>query len=64
MSATAIQITNEAGGVVDEEFSGAFQELARLELGECAANTKVTEVGGLATILLASGVTLTASFGT
>ena len=60
---TAIEITNEAGGLVDAVFSDAFQELAGLELGECSGRAKTSELTGLETLLLTSGAPLTASSG-
>lgn len=59
---TAVKLTNEAGGVVDNEFSEAFQLLAGLTNGTCnlgGANSGVVE--SLGTLLLASGESLTVS---
>lgn len=47
---TAVQLTNEAGGVVDAQFSDAFQELAGLKLGECGGRLETAIVEGLGTI--------------
>jgi len=58
----AVKLTNEAGGIVDNEFGDPFQELAGLKLGNCSvggAESAVTE--GLASQLLASGESLTVS---
>jgi hypothetical protein len=58
---TVAQVTNEAGGVVDAEFSGAFQELAGLKLDTCTlGGAESGELSGLITILEA-GVTLAVS---
>jgi hypothetical protein len=57
----AVQLKNEPGGVVDAEFSDAFQELAGLNLGECSlGGSQSVVIAGLTTIL-ESGVTLTVS---
>ena len=59
---TAVQTTNEAGGLVDQSFSDAFQTLAELNLGNCTAGGNgTTEFIGLTTLLLTSGTALTAS---
>ena len=58
----AVKLTNLAGGIVDNEFSDAFQTLAGLNLGTCTvggANSAIVE--GLAEQLLASGESLTVS---
>ena len=58
---TAVQTTNEAGGLVDQLFSDTFQVLSELKLGSCTAGgAESAEVNGLGTLLLTSG-TLTAS---
>jgi hypothetical protein len=57
----AVEVTNEAGGVIDNTFSDAFQELAGLKLANCSVGGNETgEVNGLGTTS-ESGVTLTAS---
>jgi len=59
---TAVQTTNEAGGLVDQLFSDTFQVLAELKLGTCTAGgAESAEVIGLGTLLLTSGTALTAS---
>jgi hypothetical protein len=48
---TAVQLTNEAGGVVDATFSDAFQTLAGLALANCTVGgNEEGEVTGLGTI--------------
>jgi hypothetical protein len=59
---TAVKVTNETGGVVDQEFKDAFQTLAGLTLAECTLGGKESaEVTGLGTEKLTSGAALTAS---
>jgi hypothetical protein len=58
----AVKLTNEAGGIVDNEFSDAFQELAGLKLGSCSLGGLESAVTtGLASLLLASGESLSVS---
>jgi hypothetical protein len=58
---TAVKLTNEAGGVVDAEFSDLFQTLATLKLGNCTSGgAESAEVNGLATVS-ETGTTLTVS---
>jgi hypothetical protein len=59
---SAAKVTNEAGGVLDAEFSEPFTELAGLELGNCAtAGAKSAIVEGLGTVKLLEAGTLTVS---
>jgi hypothetical protein len=58
---TAIEIKNEAGGVVNSDFSDAFQALAELKLGACGERAETFEIAGLGTDILTSGAALTAS---
>ena len=58
----AVQLTNETGGIVDGNFSDAFQELAGLKLGTCTiGGSESAVVTGLGSILLTSGTALTVS---
>ena len=58
----AIQLTNEAGGTVDGNFSDAFQELAGLKLGTCTiGGAESFVINGLMSTLLTSGTALTVS---
>lgn len=59
---TAVQTTNETGGLVDQTFSDTFQVLAGLKLANCTlGGTETAEVNGLGTLLLTGGTALTAS---
>jgi hypothetical protein len=56
-------LTNVAGGTVDEEFSDAFQELAELKLGECGGRPETFILEGLLTVKPASGALTVSSEG-
>jgi hypothetical protein len=59
---SAAKVTNEAGGVLDAEFSESFTELTGLELGNCnTAGAKTGIVEGLGTTKLLETGTLTVS---
>ena len=61
-SELAVKLTNLAGGVVDNEFSDAFQTLTGLVLGNCTVGGAASVViEGLGEQLLASGESLTVS---
>src|ERR1700684_197523 len=58
----AVKLTNLVGGIVDNEFSDAFQTLAGLNLGTCTTGAALAAViEGLGEQLLASGESLTVS---
>jgi hypothetical protein len=58
---TAVEVTNEPNGTVDETFSDTIQQEAGLKLGNCTSGgAGTTEVNGLVTVL-ESGVSISAS---
>lgn len=59
----AIQLTNQPGGPIDEEFSDAFQALTGLKLGSCGGKPEEFEIAGLLELLFTNGDPVTASSG-
>jgi hypothetical protein len=58
---TAVELTNESNGTVDETFSDAFQQLTGLKLSNCSGGGSETgEANGLL-VVLESGVSISVS---